>query len=105
MFGCPHRLGVVLDRELMPAFEPPRLQYAPPGELPHALAEAVDPVTATNFRLIGTLYHLLTLSVTGTRLVAGGQWLVPGIPWDESRLLIAKDAEAAINALQIHAPV
>ncbi len=78
MFGCPHRLGVGLDRELMPAFEPPRPQYAPPSELPHALAEAVDPVTATNFRLIGTLYHLLTLS-PGTRLVAGGQWLVPGI--------------------------
>lgn len=63
----PYLLGAVLDREFMPALEPPRPQYAPPGELPHALTETVYPVTTTNFRLIGALYHLLTLSVTSGR--------------------------------------
>ena len=69
--GRLHRLGTALDRELMAAFEPPRPQYAPPGEFSHPLAEAVDPITTANFRLIGALYHLLTLS-PGTWRVAGG---------------------------------
>ena len=56
----PDPIGTALDGEAVPAFEPPRLQDTPPGLLSHALAEAVDPVTTTNFRLIGSLYHVIT---------------------------------------------